>query len=627
MRLMFDIETNGFLDVVHTTWIICTYDLDTKEEREFLPFQGDDSWKDYFEQADALIGHNIITYDLNVLKKLCGWSPKPTTKVIDTLILSQLLKFRRFGFRGHSLAAWGEALGFPKVEHEDWSQFSEEMRNRCRVDVRLNTRIYFALLKEYKEAVKKEPLIQNSVRNEHAAATYMAEAELKGWLFDKPAAEELLSRIMVEVDKAKEIIEPQMGYKVIIKDKEEGEVVVKEPKWTTKGHYHMHIAKWFGVAPESGLWDDCLIEGPYCRVDFVPRQLSSDTDAKVWLDSINWEPDDWNFKYDPITRRSVASSPRVSESSLLLLGEIGQIYSDYLTNNSRANILSGWINSCDENSRLHGGAMCFGTPTGRMTHKVIANVPSVGNPWGAEIRALFKSDPGTAIIGCDSSGNQARGLCHYLDNAEFTDLLINGDIHQDNANKLTVIARSIGEIGSDAVIARKTAKPFFYALLFGAGGPKLALTVFGKRSDKGNKLKEEFMKAIPGFAELNQKLENVFGSTKRDTGFGYIYGLDGARIYSDSFHKVLNYLLQRFESVTVKSAVAYMMKKLNEERIWWQPLIINHDEVQFLVKDEPDAIQRAKEIAKEAFSKAAEEFGVFITDGEAKHGYNWADTH
>lgn len=62
------------------------------------------------------------------------------------------------------------------------------------------------------------------------------------------------------------------------------------------------------------------------------------------------------------------------------------------------------------------------------------------------------------------------------------------------------------------------------------------------------------------------------------------------------------------ESFTVKSAaaVAYMMKKLNEESIWWQLLIITHDEVQFLVKDEPDAIQRAEEIAKEAFSDTGE---------------------
>lgn len=70
-----------------------------------------------------------------------------------------------------------------------------------------------------------------------------------------------------------------------------------------------------------------------------------------------------------------------------------------------------------------------------------------------------------------------------------------------------------------------------------------------------------------------------------------------------------------------------MCKKLREEGIWFRPLTIYHDEVQFLVKDDPAIIARAEEIAEEAFTVAAEEFGVTITGGEAKHGYNWADTH
>lgn len=627
MRLVFDIETDGLLHELTQVWVICTYDLDSKVYKDFVVCEGDTGWRDYLYSADVLIGHNIINFDLNALRKTHGWVPNPKTKIIDTLLFSQVLKFRRFGFRGHGLAVWGEALGFPKVEHEDWTQYSPEMLNRCQVDTRLNVRVYNSLAKEYKQALDKEPLIKQSMQNEHAAAQFMAKSELNGWAFNKEEAQWVYLQLREAVDSAKATIEPMMGLKTVIKDKENGEAIAKLPKWTMKGFYHASTAKWFGVDPESGLWDNCIVEGPYCRVEFKPRSLSSDIDAKDWLFKIGWEPDDWNFKRDPETRRSVATSPKISSSSLELLGDLGKMYDEYLTNDSRANILKGWIASCDEVGRVHGGAMCFGTPTGRMTHKIIANVPSVGNPWGREIRSLFIADPGTAIVGCDSAGNQARGLCHYLNNEAFTDLLINGDIHQDNANKLTVIARSIGELGANATVARKTAKPFFYALLFGAGGPKLALTVFGKRSEKGNQLKEEFMKAIPGFSELNKKLENVFGSTKRDTGFGYIYGLDGSKVYSDSFHKVLNYLLQRFESVTVKSAVAYMMRRFSEIELWWQPLIINHDEVQFLVKDNPDDIETAKAVAKEAFSKAAEEFGVFITDGEAKHGYNWADTH
>jgi len=657
-RLVYDIESDGFLDSVTRVWILCTYDLDTGESKEFR--ENDFGWKEYLYGAKTLIGHNIINYDNNVLKKLFDWSPNPETSIQDTLLFSQMLNFRRFGFRGHSLEQWGIFLKYPKIDFHDWSRFSEEMVEYCHNDVSLNVRVYKYLINEYLTALKKAPLLGLSIRNEHGAASFMAESERIGWLFDKVKGIDLYWKMEEEINTTKEIIEPQMGLKTVIRDrintanflerlptsidipKEIQRVVghyfeslqsigvvgeTKSPKWTKNGHYAQHTANWFGVPVEDGLYTSCLVEGPYCRVEFAPLSLTSVDDAKIWLHRIGWEPDDWNYERDDETGKMVEVSEKISESSLLKLGELGELYNRFLTTSSRANILKGWIAACDENWRIHGGAMCFGTPTGRMTHKIIANVPSVENAWGKDVRSLFMADPGTAQIGCDSAGNQARGFCHHLNNADYTNLVLHGDVHQANADTLTGIGRELDEYHGDEVCARKTAKPFYYAFLFGAGGPKLALTVFGKRSAKGNKLKEAFMKATPGLFELNDKLERVFSATKRDTGFGYIYALDGSKVYSDSLHKVLNYLLQRFESVTVKSAVFYMCKKLREEGIWFRPLTIYHDEVQFLVKDDPAIIARAEEIAEEAFTVAAEEFGVTITGGEAKHGYNWADTH
>ena len=63
-----------------------------------------------------------------------------------TMILSQLMFPERPG--GHSLASWGERLGFAKVEHEDWSQYSEDMLHRCQVDVSLTKMVYEALCSE-----------------------------------------------------------------------------------------------------------------------------------------------------------------------------------------------------------------------------------------------------------------------------------------------------------------------------------------------------------------------------------------------------------------------------------------------------------------------------------------------
>jgi hypothetical protein len=48
------------------------------------------------------------------------------------------------------------------------------------------------------------------------------------------------------------------------------------------------------------------------------------------------------------------------------------------------------------------------------------------------MRSLFIADTNKVMVGCDSSGNQIRALCHYLNNKEVNDHVLNGDIHQHN---------------------------------------------------------------------------------------------------------------------------------------------------------------------------------------------------
>ena len=90
----------------------------------------------------------------------------------------------------------------------------------------------------------------------------------------------------------------------------------------------------------------------------------------------------------------------------------------------------------------------IGTPTFRCRHEVVANLPSVDSVYGKEMRSLLICEEGTTIVGADSAGNQMRGLCHYIGNDEFTNEVINGDVHQRNADALGV--------------SRKLAKPFLY---------------------------------------------------------------------------------------------------------------------------------------------------------------------
>ena len=182
-RIVFDIESDGLLEDVTRMWVLVTKDLDTDEIKVFT--EGDLGWQDYLYNATLIAGQNIISYDLNVLKKLFNWVPRPETKIHDTLLFSQMMNFRRFGFKGHGLAQWGYAMKDFKGEFNDWSKLSPEMIEYCIQDVNLSVKVYKYLANEFSKAVAKAPLLLPSMRNEHTAAKFMAEAERIGWLFDR----------------------------------------------------------------------------------------------------------------------------------------------------------------------------------------------------------------------------------------------------------------------------------------------------------------------------------------------------------------------------------------------------------------------------------------------------------
>jgi DNA polymerase I-like protein with 3'-5' exonuclease and polymerase domains len=139
-------------------------------------------------------------------------------------------------------------------------------------------------------------------------------------------------------------------------------------------------------------------------------------------------------------------------------------------------------------------------------------------------------------------------------------------------------------------------------------------------------MKQVFIENTPGLGGLTSRVQRALEQTSRsDPKMGYIPAIDGRKIYTDSNHKALNYLLQSFEAVTCKAAIAYMRKKFKEEKLDVHPLIYMHDEVQLDVAEKDAA--RVAEIAAEAFREAPKVFGVNIMDGEAKVGDTWYDTH
>jgi hypothetical protein len=161
MQLVFDIETNGLYDDVTHIHCIGIHDLDAKETYVFND-QGNaqpiTKGVQLLEDADSIIGHNIVGYDIPVIRKLYPWFT-PSGAVMDTLVLSRIyhadiLKVdqkRRWNhmplqlYGRHSLESYGYRLGEYKGNFgktSDWKEWSEDMQEYMMQDVRVTHKLW-----------------------------------------------------------------------------------------------------------------------------------------------------------------------------------------------------------------------------------------------------------------------------------------------------------------------------------------------------------------------------------------------------------------------------------------------------------------------------------------------------
>jgi DNA polymerase I-like protein with 3'-5' exonuclease and polymerase domains len=255
-------------------------------------------------------------------------------------------------------------------------------------------------------------------------------------------------------------------------------------------------------------------------------------------------------------------------------------------------------------SRLHHHCS-IGCATFRCSHRNpnLAQVPS-----DLTYRQLFRATPGQVMVGADLSGIELRMLSHYLARYDtyFGDNLLNGDIHQLNADKIG--------------ITRKLVKTVTYAFLYGAGNEKIGysydrLLSPQKAKAKGKEIKEAFIEAIPGLSDL-------LSAVKSASDRGFVKGIDGRKILVDSPHKALNYLLQGSAGVLAKR----WMVIAHDNPYCCSQLAFIHDELQY--ETEPTHANDLKSYLESAAQKAGEYYNLRIPiAAEGKIGANWAEVH
>ena len=257
------------------------------------------------------------------------------------------------------------------------------------------------------------------------------------------------------------------------------------------------------------------------------------------------------------------------------------------------------------------------------THEAFVQTPSViadagfslvwgeEGAWGADCRNLFTVPDGYVLVGSDASGLELRCLAHYMNDAHYTDLILNGDIHTYN-QKLA---------GLDE---RGQAKTFIYAFLYGAGDAKIGSIVGGK-SKEGKALKAKFLDGLPKLKRLLNGVKDKAEATGQ-AGVAALKGIDGRRIRVRSVHAALNSLLQSCGAVACKYWLIAVMEEVDRRGLDCTPVGNIHDEIQLQVLEAH--ADEVMEICVEAMPAVGEFLGFRCPlAAEADKGPSWAYTH
>ena len=162
--IVFDLESNGLLKRASRIHCMALHwcsdnltetfnDENYSEDAKSLPMGSNSITTaiSFLETADIVVGHNIIGFDLPLIKRLYNFFTYPPV-IVDTLLLSRLYHPNLLDidkknqwqdmptnlYGSHSLEAYGYRLGESKGDFgktTDWSEWSQEMQDYCKQDV------------------------------------------------------------------------------------------------------------------------------------------------------------------------------------------------------------------------------------------------------------------------------------------------------------------------------------------------------------------------------------------------------------------------------------------------------------------------------------------------------------
>ena len=494
-----------------------------------------------------------------------------------------------------------------------------------------------------------------SILAEHRVADIIARQERRGVYFDTQRAKWYIHLLTERILKIDIVAVPLMPKRVI-----QGRTYNKPFK--KNGDLSVAASKWvqeFGV----------VVSGPFSTFTIDDFDFGKVGLFKDWMLKQGWIPDAWNIKnltvdtagkklaQDDMMRvingymddlrtsasgklrmemlgikkgmtvsavkqlllkkRIVPTTPKLTETSFHTVDTpLGTMVMERMVWSHRRSLLEGLVEIVRPDHRLSARANPCATPTARMRHSGVVNIPAARSPFGKELRSLFKAPIIDGVrwkfVGYDAAALEIRMFAHYLGNEEYTEQVLNGDIHSFNQK-------------AAGLPTRDNAKVFFYGWLYGAGNSKIGSIVGGTAKD-GAELNERFTNSIRGMKEF-------IDSTKQQAERGYLIGIDGRKLIMRRnetgevmAHKALNTLLQGAGAIVMKYAMIILDDGVKNLGLRAHKVLDMHDEGQW--ECHPEDVAKLRQLMDNCVRLAGEQLNMNCPlASESKEGYSWYDTH
>lgn len=225
----------------------------------------------------------------------------------------------------------------------------------------------------------------------------------------------------------------------------------------------------------------------------------------------------------------------------------------------------GYLNAIDRNGVVHPSMWQAGTKTGRFSYSDpnLQNIPKEKKsvePY--VVRGCFQPRVGTVYVSFDYSQMEYRLMAAYANEQEIIRRVMEGeDFHE-------VAAELFG-------VERDPAKTLNFAVLYGAGDPKLA-GMLGVSLKEAQRLKLKYFMALSRVETLVDKIK----ATGRARG--YVTNWFGRNLYSDPNHvyALPNHLIQSGGADVVKLAMVRIAEQYPNI-----PMVLQvHDQLVFEVR-------------------------------------------